>query len=264
MKIESRVRFPYLTAIKCGKLRGGFDMKKRLILAAVLAILLITAACTGNNVPNDADGFDNIASDISGVNARLGFMVQEYIGDNIAEIPYIEYRDAQSESIDAINRSLNQGIRQTYDDFMRENADSEYPMWIEIKSYPFAGDRFLQAVVTHNEYPTYGTDGNMFSINYDKIDDIWVGFDWALHLEDLTYEALLSGVHEAFVPEVPSMYIDGIDLVGFKVHETNPLYIQYLLEIMVGNSEAEGWKSFYSYTPSTAVLYRMDKENMFE
>lgn len=200
-------------------------------------------------------------------NPRIGFMTQEYIGDNIAEIPYIEYDGETNPEIESINRSLNQGIQQVYDGFM-ETADED--AWIEIKSYPFTSERFLQAVVTHVVYPTYGTDGDMLSVNYDKVSEVWLSTEAALEYAELRAEDLVHNVTGLFEPEYPSQSVGEVKVSGFLVHEYpeeidgDSLFIEFLLEITVENSEAEPWKSFYSYTPRLESLFRLNSSCLFD
>jgi len=199
-----------------------------------------------------------------GTNARIGFMVQEYIGNNIAEIPYIEYDGEKNEQIDAINRSLNQGIRQRYEEFMGSLEEGD-PRWIEIKSFPFTSEQRLQVVVTSAIFPNYGTDGSMFSINYDKVKDEWLTLDYALGVEGLDRESLFEQVRSLFEPEASTQSVGEINLAGFIEYEGDAgHYIQFLLEITVLNEAAEPWTHSYSIVPQFDSLFQMDASVMFE
>lgn len=201
--------------------------------------------------------------------ARIGFITQEYIDDNIAEIPYIEYDGAKNKEIDAINRSLNQGIRQVYDEFM-ENVEPDRD-WIEIKSYPFTTERYLQVVVTHIIYPNYGTDGEMFSINYDMDENAWITTEDALAAEGLEYDDVYANVEELFEPEFKGMYISDLKIAGFLIHELaapflgrEDSYVEFLLEVTVENPEADPWISFYSYSPLHESLISLNPMCLFD
>ncbi|MDR1559436.1 MAG: copper amine oxidase N-terminal domain-containing protein [Clostridiales bacterium] len=197
------------------------------------------------------------------IEPRIGFITQEYAGDNIAEIPYIEYAEERNSEIDAINRSLNQGIQQQYEEFM-SSADDVY--WMEIKSYPFSADsQYLQVVVTSVEYPTYGTDGDLFSINYDKEAGKWLTIDDALKLENMDTDTLIDEVKRLFEPEVSTQSIDEVKIAGFLLRGAQLRhYAEFLLEIDVANSAAEPWKCFYSYSPQLDRLVRLDSNCLFE
>ncbi|MDR1541201.1 MAG: copper amine oxidase N-terminal domain-containing protein [Clostridiales bacterium] len=196
------------------------------------------------------------------IEPSIKFITQEYKGDNIAEIPYIEYPWERDDEIDAINRSLNQGIQRVYEDFI---ANSEDPYWMEIKSYPFTSADYLQVVVTSIEYPSYGTDGDLFSINYDKEEGRWLTVDDALKMESITSDALMHNVGRLFKPEAPTQSIGEVKIAGFLLRGAQSgYYVEFLLEITVDNSAAEPWKSYFSYTPQLDKLYRMNSDCLFD
>jgi len=210
------------------------------------------------------DGVNAVMITSSAVDARITFMVQEYIGYNIAEIPYIEYDGDRRDSIDALNRSLNQGIRQIYDDFMNGLTEDD-PSWIEIKSFPFTTDKRLQVVITYATFPSYGTDGEIFSVNYDKVNDIWLGIDYALHLEGLGFEDFEESVMRLFEPDIPSHVIEDIKIGGFIIHEGDAgMYVQFFLELITTAESFGPWTSFYSFAPRFDSLFILDTSFMFE
>lgn len=197
------------------------------------------------------------------LNARISFITQEYLGDNIAEIPYIEYDENQNPAIDAINRSLNQGEQRIYEEFMDNKDEFE---WIEIKSYPFTNQDYLQVVVTSCVYPNYGTDGDMFSINYGFNGDEWISVqDVMSSWLGMSQDDLLSQVRQLFVPEVASQSIGDVNAVGFLIRENAyEGHVQLLLEITVENSESEPWKRFYSFIPELNELFALNRECLFD
>jgi hypothetical protein len=192
----------------------------------------------------------------------ITFITQEYEGDNIAEIPCIEYPWERDAEIDAINRSLNQGIQRVYEDF---KASSEEPYWMEIRSYPFTSSDYLQVVVTSIEYPNYGTDGDLFSINYDKNQGKWLTVDDALKMEKINSGTLMHNVGELFEPEVPTQSLGEVKIAGFLLRGAQlGYYTEFLLEITVENSAAQPWKSYFSYTPQLDRLFKMDSRCLFD
>jgi hypothetical protein len=182
--------------------------------------------------------FDGTTPDQSGTYISLS--TQEYDGTNIVEIPYIVYAEDRNPEIDSLNRSINQGLQMIYEDFLVNQSDGES---IEIRSYPFTTDKYLQVVVTYIAYPIYGTDGDMFSINYDRTTGKAMSvLDLGLSEDELLYE-----VGQAFVPESEGALIDEVRLVGFLMHETeNGDIPELLLQIAVDTPGADIWEGFYS------------------
>jgi hypothetical protein len=248
---------------------------RKLPLAAVILIPIIMTACsqggtsTGMSTPA-SQGENRSASQPApvlpgnqpeeSVHTRIGFITQEYIDDNIAEIPYIEYEGEQNPEIESINRSLNQGIQREYDEFMTAYTGDRD--WIEIRSYPFTTEQYLQVVVTSARFPSYGTDGELFSVNYDKAAGKWLTIDDALTMENLTLDDVLFEVGQLFEPEVETQIIDEVETAGFHIQEDGS--IEFLLEITVGNSDGDPWKTFYSYTPQPGGLSRLDRFCLFD
>lgn len=213
-----------------------------------------SASQQSSQVPEEPSGADE--------NARIGFITQEYEGDNIAEIPYIESDGEANPEIESINRLLNQGIQQTYEDFMNIETDRE---WIEIKSYPFTSDNYLQVVVTHIVYPTYGTAGDMFSINYNKKEKRAITISDVMEMLEMNEDDLLFEVGELFEPEFPGQSLDTVDTTGFLLREgPNGQYVLLLLEITLANSEGDPWKGFYAYAPESDELYELDNYCLFD
>lgn len=208
-----------------------------------------------------------IAGDITAsAGERIDFVTQEYTGDDIAEIPYIEYNAETNPEIESINRSLNQGIQRVYEDFLRDRAEHE---WIEIKSYPFTSPDYLQIVVTSCIFPTYGTDGDMFSINFDRKTQKWISTAETMEAMGLDEDSLLSRVDESFVPESPGQMVDKVKTSGFLIRVTpGGKMIELLLIITVTSPDTEPWEGFYSYMPdgndNTNDLIKLSGDCLFD
>jgi hypothetical protein len=137
------------------------------------------------------------------------------------------------------------------------NSDHGYN-WIEIKSYPFTSDDYIQVVITNVVYPNYGTDGDLFSINYDKNTNMFVTTMVAMDQLGMTEDQLLNKVGEIYEPENSDIAIQDVELTGFLYVEgpSTPL-IKLLLEITVINPDGDTWKSFYSYLPEYDELIKL-------
>ncbi|MDR2649618.1 MAG: hypothetical protein LBB94_07875 [Clostridiales bacterium] len=110
-------------------------------------------------------------------NVRITFITQEYNEDgDIVEIPYFEYDGTKNDVIDGINRLFNQGLQMRYEEFNANPGSSE---WIEIKTYPFTDERYVQVVITSNVFGVnldYQWSGTVESVNYDKLNNKWILF----------------------------------------------------------------------------------------
>ena len=259
-------------------------MEKRIrIIAAILILALIflsAASCDKTVIIDDNDivrfysdrneifeyyGIEPmeepVLSPIDNSETEIGIMTQEYIGDNIAEILMIKYDGGQPEleqynwknpEIEMINLTIKSGIQQEYNDFMNDRANNpDWYDWIEIKSYPFTSDDYVQIVMTSVIYPTYGTDGDISSYNFSKKENRWITLDDAMDDYGLTNEIITQNVKELYEPEYEGTYIKEVVAKGFLLcYGTDP-YTIFLLEITTDNPEAaDEWKSFYAYEPS--------------
>jgi hypothetical protein len=193
--------------------------------------------------------------------------VQSYEGEDIVEIPMIFYdgqdpalaaSDGRNLEIDALNRSIRMGVQQVYEEFTKTRGENE---WIEIRAYPFMEDPFLQFVVTYNTYPSYGTDGTMFSCNFNLAKNHWMTLAEQLEANGLTPEALAERVRALYQPEASAMDVGEVTAVGFLMREN---HIDFLLEVLVENSAAEPWLRFFSYTPLTDTLTPLNPAQLFD
>lgn len=192
----------------------------------------------------------------------ITFMTQDYSNDNIVEIPYLSYDGATNYEIESINRSLVQGIQQIYNTFLENKSDNE---WIEIKSYPFTHDNTIQIVVTYCTFPIYGTDGTLFSINYDKVAKKLLTTNDMLQKLGLSKENIVQNVKNLFVPETNSQYVGNVNISGFiMLPGYDKTYTHFLLEVVVENNDAEPWNRFYSYSPELNELTELNNYCLFD
>jgi hypothetical protein len=225
-----------------------------LILAAALMFALALSACgAGAQSPPP-----QTPPASGGTDAKIAVMTQEYEGDNIAEILKIEY-EGENPEISAINSDISQEIYQRYSDFKTggEQGDS----WMETRAYPFTGDDYLQIVMTQVEYPIYGTDGEIWSYNFDRRENARVLLADVMNGLELTEDALTQRVKELYAPESPSQSVGAVSARGFLILPGGQT--QLLLRVTVENSEAEPWDSFYGFSPQTGELLPLNKECLF-
>ena len=110
-------------------------------------------------------------------------MDTQYYDDrgSILEIPQIT--GDRSEAAQAINAALlaRKAVYQTYVDDPYRDAS-----WCEVTAWPTTTDRYLNLALVENVYPTYGSDGTLFSWVYDKKDRREVTREQALELAGRT------------------------------------------------------------------------------
>jgi hypothetical protein len=138
--------------------------------------------------------------------------------------------------------------------------------WIEIKSYPFLRGWYLQAVITTCTYPAYGTDGELQSIIYDLANDRWMDLSV---LSDAGYDEdyVLPKVYEAFTPTFEGEVITDAKIAGYlmvKPVSDGAEEPEILLELTTKGEQSEPWTYFYSYTPLTNELKKLDPSCLFD
>ena len=261
--------------------------KNILSIILALSLVFIATACsgqTGNTSPSGvpasptaSDSAKPSASASSGVkidnsSARITAMTQEYIGDNIAEILMISYDGGQpgleqyggkNPEIEAFNNTIKFGIQQTYNDF-RDTADDV--SWIEIRSYPFTGENYLQIVTTCCTYPSYGTDGDLYSYNFDLKENRFMSVDDVLEQLQLDRARVAEDVRSL----VEDGYDDGttvddVNIAGFLIVQgpSGPV-TQLLLQVNIEYPGADTWDSFFGYTPELGELAALNSYCLFD
>jgi hypothetical protein len=226
--------------------------ERGLVLAAVLTFVLALSACgAGAQSPPQTPSS-------GGGDAKIAVMTQEYEGDNIAEILKIEY-DGENPEIAAINSDISNDVYQRYSDF--KTGGEQEGNWMETRAYPFTGDDYLQIVMTQVEYPIYGTDGEIWSYNFDRRENARVLLADVMNALELTEDALTQRIKELYTPEFPSQSVGAVSARGFRILPDGQT--QLLLRVTVENSEAEPWDSFYGFIPQTGELLPLNKECLF-
>ncbi|MDR3365322.1 MAG: hypothetical protein LBS91_10335 [Clostridiales Family XIII bacterium] len=229
-----------------------------MITVSVLALLL-GAGCGGDSGGGSAGGGGEAAG-----NSKIAISVvtQEYSGDNIVEILTLENSGGENPEVDSLNSAVGSGIGQRYADFEKNHADGE---WIEIKSYPFTSEDYLQIVTTCSTYPSYGTDGDLYSYNFDKRQNKFLALQEVMDGLGLDNAALTANVKKLYEPEAPSMSASAATAAGFLLQPgaDGPVTL-LLLKVDIENTESEPWSSFFVYVPAYDSLSKLDAKYMFE
>jgi hypothetical protein len=203
---------------------------------------------------------------------RIAMATQIYDGDNIVEIPEMVYDhenpelskfNGQNLNLEAINRIIEENAKTVYNEFMvSHNPESES---IEIKTYPFSSENYLQFVVTVKRYPNYGTDGDIFSGNFDIYYNRDIITEDMLLKLDLTQENLTEKIKGLFSSTGSEDSIESVEFAGFLLEQGPEKNLtKMFLEIQLSNPETEGFKVFYQYVPETGELSKLDADTPFD
>ncbi len=197
----------------------------------------------------------------------IGMMEQSYDGNNICEIPMILYDgenpqlavyNGHNPEIDSLNNAVKSGVMQMYNNFTPEGDDGR----IEIRAYPFTSERYLQFVITHVEYPTYGTDGELYSYNFDKQANAFLNLGDVMADMGITTQDVTDAVGQLHQPEYDGETVGEVDVAGFLMQPDG--LVQLLLYVTVEIPGAEPWRYFYCYTPSLKELIHMNAQCLFD
>lgn len=262
-----------------------FSMASLLLLVLVL---FLAAGCGAGDGRAGTSG-DSAASDgsagadaggyaaVDNSKTKIAVMTQEYLDDesadwsSIAEIlvldydagqPALEASGGKNPEIDMLNNAVRSGIGQGYADFLENHAEGEI---IEIKSYPFTSEDYLQIVTTCVTFPNYGTDGDLYSYNFDKKQNKFLNLQDAMGEFGLDGATLLEKVKSLYEPESETESVSAAEAAGFLLQpgEDGPLTL-LLLRVTIDNTEAAEWTYFFVYAPEYDSLSKMDSEVLFE
>lgn len=223
---------------------------------------------TGVKTPQDNGAvIDNTASLITP-------LVQEYEGDNIFEIMMISYDGSQpvldefghkNPEIESFNSAVKFGVYQQYLDFTDQN-DGE--SWMEIRSYPFTDERYLQVVTTSAIYPSYGTDGELSSYNFDRQQNRFLSIYEALEQLGKSEDEMVQTIAEkldASLAHQGSVATAGeVVLSGFLYTSSPAGQLTQLLATVEVMTDGDAWKTFYAYTPQLDELLQMNSQCLFD
>lgn len=251
------------------------SMKRCLALFAAIALILALAACGGKKVPVTstptptasaaAETTPPTASDPgqkSPENVGISFIMQEYHEDgDIIEIPYFVYDGAKDEVLDSMNRLFNQDLKTRYDEFVADPGNYE---WMEIRTYPFTSEQYVQVVVTSVKYsvsPDTLWSGTVESVNYDKANNKWIRFSDLGIKEDY----VITEATRLYLAENKGADINSMKITGFLIRPQGGLkgdFTEILLEANASMDGAEPNITFYAYCPDTEEFYHFNPEGV--
>jgi hypothetical protein len=257
--------------------RAGVPSKSRTHAAAAIAVVLaltgLASGCTrtandagatpaastegtASSSETGAPGSTKETGQTGDADTKISPLGQTYDGNNIIEILGLTYAgddpnqaatERQGNEIDTINDN----IKSTLDSAL--NSTSGGDSWAEVRSYPFTSADYLQIVTTSVTYPSYGTEGDVYSWVFDRHTNAWIQPDSVYAEAGLTGDSLKKAVSAAFVPNSPTESVATVEPSAFRyVPGANGWHPEFLIKVTVANQGAEPWDGLYSYTPADA------------
>ncbi len=224
-------------------------MKKthNIIIGVLLAFISIGLTGCGSS---KEDLIDNSETEI-------GIIYQEYDNNDIVEILMISY-DGQQKALEQYNwknpvlEMLNNEIKLSSDgpvQIYQAYRDEFIGNSIEIRSYPFVDEDYIQIVTSCVVFPSLQPDlyDRMWSYNFDKKENKIIELDDALGDYNLTQDEISRLFTEQYTDEETKLV--SVEVVGFVIHNMPGKPVtNFLLEVMRENY-SDPYKDFAMYAP---------------
>ena len=221
--------------------------------------------------PDDIDEPDNnLVIDNSGVSITM--LEQDYNDGNIVEILAVSYDenatgleqyDGKNPEIDSLNNAICSSLLQKYNDYLESGYLED---WIMIKSYPFTSADYVQIVSTYALYPTYGSEGEVYSYNFDMKNNRFISVEDVLSELSTNESAIFGEVNELIKQE----FDDGseaseVTIGGFLIQgNEEDKHVQLLLDVEIIHPSGDAESRLYSYMPQFGELIKLNPECLFD
>jgi len=184
-------------------------------------------------------------------------------GLNIIEILKISPTDGnETPEIARINDAIDEKVTAAWTEF-REiynswEGDGTRP-WMEIRSYPFADERYLQIVTSISRFSTEGEERQVYSFNYDMQEGKYIDLESVLeaidyHFDEMTKTAIEESIGGEGV-EVSEAVPKGFLYITRDGKEMVSLY----LDCKLGDSEYIDME----YTPANGQAKNLNNQHMY-
>ena len=216
-------------------------------------------------------GYDDVEIDNS--QTRIEIMLQEYEEQVIAELLMISYDGQQAAleefggenpEIELINNEIMAGPLQMYQDYqngdLAEQADS-----IDIHSYAFSDEEFLQIITTCTVFPETQPElyTRMWSYNFSKSENKWITVDEMLEEYHITREDASEAFNSLYQSDYDNETVVGVEVTGFLINRVPATpKTHFLLEVTL-ETESDPYKSFFLYTPDNEEIEALTPGNAF-
>lgn len=219
-------------------------MKKRMLFLALAAASLFTVTACSADQPSAPGSATQSEASVPQEPPELKLSVDMKQGDSTVQIPEFVSPGDNPET-----RALNDKIQENHTNLYEEwKSTANSVRQLEVKTYPFANDRYVQAVVTQLEFPTFGTQGDVFSYNYDIKNHKAITLAEAIAMSNGKFQhteaSLLSGLTIANLPEQVTM--ERAELKGFRILDNG--HIDCYAKVHFSQGDAEEGKYDMIYT----------------
>lgn len=168
----------------------------------------------------------------------ISMQIQNYDNDNIVEIP--KFDADNNEAADRLNYQIADELIDEYNEFTTKATQNEY---IEIKSYPFTDNKYIQVVVTEIEYPTYADQGEIYSYNYDISNNKIITLSEAMKNFNITNDTIRQAFSQYYQPQANEV-LDSVEAEAFRIIGDN---IHIYLDVSFDNPQSDDFDLIYTY-----------------
>ena len=245
------------------KAKGTFELLAAVlfIVSAVLVSSVLAGSASAADPPDGA--IDNSATEI-------GVAIQEYEGDDVAEILIIRYDGEQkvleefgglNPEIEMVNHEIEAQPLKLYHDFQ----DGKLGDSLEIRSYPFIDDDLIQIITSTVVYPETRPDlySNLWSYNFSKAKNQFVMIDNILEDLNISREDISKKFNELYKSDFENEKIVEVQTTGFLIDNLNHKAITYLFLNVTLELESDPYSSFFIYSPVNNSLEILEPKCMF-
>lgn len=240
--------------------------RMRRMLACILAVMLLLAGC-GEKKPGSASTPPaekppvETPPVIQGGDQQPDGSQKEDVPEPVPSAAYLEvplrhYEEhdgwgtalevpqIQGEENDVI-RTINAELNERFQEWKTTYSVVDI-VWAEALAYPTETDRYLNAVISFCEYPTYGTYGQVYSRVYDKESRKVVLLGDALAMASIREEGLLKAFRDWITAQgVADGASAQLESLAFRMlPDGTP---QFLAGVRVTSEFGDSWTSFYTW-----------------
>lgn len=216
------------------------DGEYRLNMTYLTDIHDLFGLTSGDTLNFVLEGYDFVLQNADRAYAVMDYTIHD--GDWHVEVPFI--MNADTPALQWINEDF--GNFRNYANEMYTDPDNE--SWLDWNTMIYPGEDWLQIVMLTNEYPSYGTDGNIITWNYNYYQD-----------EDVYAENMMQEMADNmyFTEEDAMRALDSVNeygtinweessLAGYLI--TGSATIDFYYQVLTETPGADPWYHLYTLT----------------
>ena len=116
--------------------------------------------------------------------------------------------------------------------------------WLEWRTSLYPSRKYLQVVMTRNEYPIYGTDGDIYSWNYDIGAEKLVELNDAYKMYGAASKVIKENVEKFVKKNGSSMTVKRVDIKAFRM--LNEYSVDFYCKAAEEAPGADSWDTLYT------------------